>query len=393
MKKNKALIKLYNLIYNDGQLLKNILSIKKINSLDNYYKNNFDRYENYNDFYNNMGSLKEYLEMSFSAKAEFEKQFKINKGLQPSIVNECFVVQTIANALNLENFMDIDAKPDEVPSELMLYAITFTGKTGKARPRYLFYNNKQNVILFQYGDSSSIDALFVSDKNSIRIEIKSESSKLSEIDIPRYNEKGFLELDERFKNKYPEYIELINQFNKDTNMIEFIGHNYKLKDHLDDKTLKNIVEAVFETKDMDLFILQKADSLFPVIPADLMRNVDIGTSEIRTAGRNAKKVFTPLYLQTVLDELGGKIVDDKIRLPLIKEKLSDGRQTKKVSRYKLNNYFFLYINKIKIEEDFVLFKITDVKQLKPTISIHLTAEPNMEVLDKRKNLLNKKYFF
>src|SRR5690606_27495090 len=90
----------------------------KIKNLNEFYKNNFEDHTDYNQFLIQMGSLKEILEMSVSAEAEFRKQFERRMALQPAILSECFVAQTIANIFELDQFIDADEKKENIPSHL-----------------------------------------------------------------------------------------------------------------------------------------------------------------------------------------------------------------------------------------------------------------------------------
>src|SRR5690554_2412972 len=112
---NKALILIFNQIYNGGKLTKLITTKKNIKRLDRFYKDNFQLYDDYDTFYSNLdSSLKKVLVLSHAANSEFEKQFKKRQALQPAILNECYVIQTIANLLNLNHFIDADEKQENV---------------------------------------------------------------------------------------------------------------------------------------------------------------------------------------------------------------------------------------------------------------------------------------
>lgn len=381
MSKNKALKYIYSKLYNNGNFTNLSIKTGTIRKINNFYKNNFSSFDNFDDFTNEMGDLFQRLSLSQSALCEVKKQFTSNKGLQPAILSECFVAQSIADNLGLSHFIDSDEKADNIPTNLLLTLVSFQGVTGKAFPRYIYHNDRNNIVLLQYGDSSSIDAIFVKDKLSVRIEIKEQKSKLSEPDISGlYDENGKLLIDQKFKEKYPNYISYINIFNQQTNVFNYIGHNFKIFDYLDRETVDNILDNVFQTKIIDLFILQYKNKIFPVISSDLIYNIDMSGSEIRTAGRNHLPVFTPNFLKTTIRDLGGIILDDIVTLPFNRQSISKGRNISRSTRYKLNSLLFVYIEKIKTSDNYVSFNINDIRQLKPTISIHLDVKINEQVL-------------
>ena len=53
---NKALILIFNQIYNGGKLTKLITTKKNIKRLDRFYKDNFQLYDDYDTFYSNLDS-------------------------------------------------------------------------------------------------------------------------------------------------------------------------------------------------------------------------------------------------------------------------------------------------------------------------------------------------
>lgn len=139
-----------------------------------------------------MSGLREFLELSKAVQAEYAKQFAKDQTLQPAVLNECFVIQTIANLLRLEFFIDVDDNPEIVPAHLLQSLIKAKGGELESQyPRYIYHGPKSGVVLLQYGDSSSIDAIFVSSGHRIRLEIKASRAKMGEFDLD-YGEDGKL---------------------------------------------------------------------------------------------------------------------------------------------------------------------------------------------------------
>lgn len=380
MQVNKTFKFLFNNIYNNGKFTKLVVAKTKIKSLNEYYKKNFEKYTDYSDFLVDLGSLKGELEKSKSALSEFEKQFKRRMALQPAILNECFVAQTLANKLELENFIDADEKQENIPTQLFEALIKAKGgELEAALPRYIYFSNKKGIVLLQYGDSSSIDAVFVKDGYRVRLEIKEEKAKLGEYDL-NYDENGKLLPTPNIIDNHSEYIAFIDKFNEETDVFSYIGRNYKIGDQLDDNLLNKIVSSVFDMKKIDLYILQKGNSVFAVPTNNLLSCVDVSESEIRTAGRNSYTVFTPNRLKQLINELGGTIENDIVTLPYVSANATKGRGKDTVTRYKINSLFLVKIENITIHENKVSFNLDKVKQNKATISIHLYATINKNSL-------------
>lgn len=388
MKINEALKYLFNKVYNDGRLTKLIVSKNKVKSLGEFYKNNFESFTDYDLFLVNLEKLKTDLEKSKSAMAEFKKQFNKRMALQPAILNECFVAQTLANILNLDNFIDADEKVENIPSHLFEALIKSKGgELEAALPRYIYYSDKKGIVLLQYGDSSSIDAVFVKDGYRVRLEIKEELAKLGEYDL-NYDETGKLIPTQNILENHPEYVSFINKFNSVTNMFDHAGRNFKIGSYLDDEMVTNIVSSVFELKKIDLYILQKKDTIFTVPSEKLLKCVDVAGSEIRTTGRNDYKVFTPNKLNELIASLGGSVVDGNVILPFNADKYFKGRGKTSITGYKLSNLFSAKKQHTTINEDKISFPLIKVKQRKATISIHLYSFINKEALKESFNLIN-----
>lgn len=368
-----------------------IVKKSKIKNLNEFYKNNFEKHTDYNQFLIQMGSLKEILEMSVSAEAEFRKQFERRMALQPAILSECFVAQTIANIFELDQFIDADEKKENIPSHLFTSLIRAKGgELESTIPRYIYFSDKNNMVLLQYGDSSSIDAIFVKDGYRVRLEIKEEKAKLGEYDL-NYDEGGELIPTNNIIENHSDYLSIIKEFNNETSVFESIGSNFKIGRFLNYEIIERIVSRVFNLSLIDLYILQNGDKIFAVPSNQLLGCVDIiKGSEIRTAGRNSYKVFTPNKLNELIDSMGGQIINNIVTLPLNEENFTIGRGMQTITRYKLNNLFYVKYSDIIINDKEVSFNINNVRQIKSSISLHLYSKINRESLLESYNELNKK---
>jgi hypothetical protein len=368
---NKALVLLFNKIYNDGKLTKLVASKSNIRKLDIFYKENFQLYSDYDSFINELSSLKRTLEVSKAAKAEFAKQFSKQQALQPAILNECFVIQTVANLLELEYFIDADDNRDNVPAHLLTSLIKAKGGELEGQfPRYIYHGSKSGVVLLQYGDSSSIDAIFVNEGFRIRLEIKDSKAKMGEYDLD-YKEDGKLIPSEKIKNELPGFLKYIEKFNTVTDVYKMAGSNYKIGNEIDKDTADELVSATYKTKKLDLYLLQDSSKIFALPSTHLLDNIDISGSEIRMAGRNNYTVFTPNNLKLVLSAQGAKVDGDLVSMLYNASNERKGRGMTKITRYDINSLYFLKINDVKISAGYVSFELSKVRQKKPTISMHV----------------------
>lgn len=368
---NKALVLLFNKIYNSGKLTKMIASKANIKKLDAYYKENFQLYTDYSDFLNNLGSMSKVLELSHAAKAEFEKQFKKQQALQPAVLNECYVIQTIANSLGLDQFIDADESQENVPTHLLTSLIKAKGGELEGQyPRYIYFGTKSGVVLLQYGDSSSIDAIFVNEGYRIRLEIKDSKAKMGEYDLD-YKEDGKLIASEKITNDLPGFLPYIEKFNSTTNVYEMAGSNYKIGALIDKESADKIVSDTYKTKKLDLYLLQDSSKIFALPATHLLDNIDISGSEIRMAGRNNYATFTPDNLKSVLIAQNADIDNGTVKLLYNASNEKKGRGMTKITRYDINSLYFLKIADIKISAGYVTFELSKVRQKKPTISMHV----------------------
>jgi hypothetical protein len=91
--------------------------------------------------------------------------------------------------------------------------------------------------------------------------------------------------------------------------------------------------------------------------------------EIRPAGRNHYKVWTPLALRRFLVEKGATINGNTVQVN--KKNLDERRErggNHKLSGYKVTPLFFVYAKDCKESKGVLTFDITKMQQLNPTIA-------------------------
>ena len=74
---NKALVLLFNKIYNDGKLTKLVASKSNIRKLDIFYKENFQLYSDYDSFINELSSLQMLHKQSLLSNFQSSKHYNL----------------------------------------------------------------------------------------------------------------------------------------------------------------------------------------------------------------------------------------------------------------------------------------------------------------------------
>ncbi|WP_051622760.1 hypothetical protein [Mycoplasmopsis primatum] len=387
---NKILYSVFNKIYNNGKLTKLITIKKNIKMLENFYKSNFQLYEDYGSFYNDLNqNLKDCLSLSPAASLEFEKQFKKSQALQPSILNECYILQTIANLLNLNKFVDADEKEDSIPKKLLSTIMKAkNGELESQMPRYIYYSDNLDSALLQYGDSASIDSIYIHKGFRIRMEIKDTKAKMGEYDL-NYGEDGKLIATEIIKKQISTFVKYIDEFNSQWTIFDHAGRNYKLK--IDITSAQKILESTYKTNKIDLYLLQSSNnsSLFALPSNQLLDHINFSGSEIRPAGRNNYDVFTPKNLYEVLNQQNAIINNNNVKILYDEKNIVKGRGMATNTRYNINSIYFLKQKDIKIVNGYVEFDLQKVRQRKPTIAMHVYTTLNLENLSTINNKLKE----
>lgn len=394
MSKENTIQEFLDTVYqNDSSLILDEESIKRINA---FFKEYQEEEKKFDDFLSALGVEFQDITKLQSGVMEIKKQYERNMALQPGVLSECNYVETLARLFKLNKCLDLNNVTfNQVPIEAAKYLIPSAETISGGR--YLYYNTKKDIFLFQYGNPETGDAVMVIDGDKIKLEFKERTAKTGEYDITGlYGEDGKLIISDDFANKNPEYVPFIEQFNEETNVIEQIGHNFNT---FDEETKIASIQEYFIKNEIDVLISStKENELIALTPDSITLELEDGTSiistqnsEIRTSGRNYTKIFTPELFRQTLQKIGAKEIDNEtvlvnINTPLV-EKVT-GRGLNQITRIKFNKIFFIKIENITWQdEDNIIFKINDVCQLKPTVSMHLTILASKEQL---KNVFDDK---
>jgi len=394
MSKENTIQEFLDTVYqNDSSLILDEESIKRINAIFKEYQ---EEEKKFDDFLSSLGGEFQDITKLQSGVMEIKKQYERNMALQPGVLSECNYVETLARLFRLNKCLDLNNVTfNQVPIEAAKYLIPSAETISGGR--YLYYNTKKDIFLFQYGNPETGDAVMVIDGDKIKLEFKERIAKTGEYDITGlYGEDGKLIISDDFANKNPEYVPFIEQFNEETNVIEQIGHNFNT---FDEETKIASIQEYFIKNEIDILISStKENELIALTPDSITLELEDGTSiistqnsEIRTSGRNYTKIFTPELFRQTLQKIGAKEIDNEtvlvnINTPFV-EKVT-GRGLNQITRIKFNKIFFIKIENITWQdENNIIFKINDVCQLKPTVSMHLTILASKEQL---KNVFDDK---
>ena len=379
MSKENTIQEFLDTVYqNDSSLILDEESIKRINV---FFKEYQEEEKKIDDLLSRLGENFQDITKLQSGVMEIKKQYERNMALQPGVLSECNYVETLARLFKLNKCLDLNNVTfNQVPIEAAKYLIPSAETISGGR--YLYYNTKKDIFLFQYGNPETGDAIMVIDGDKIKLEFKERTAKTGEYDITGlYGEDGKLIISDDFANKNPEYVPFIEQFNEETNVIEQIGHNFNT---FDEKTKIASIQEYFIKNEIDVLISStKENELIALTPDSITLELEDGTSivstqnsEIRTSGRNYTKIFTPELFHQTLQKIGAKEIDNEtvlvnINTPFVE--MVTGRGLNQITRIKFNKIFFIKIENITWQdENNIIFKIDDVCQLKPTVSMHLT---------------------
>ena len=100
-----AMINFLNGIYKEPRIT--LLSNKQIKEIEEFYNENYNKYDNIKDFYSLNKAVAKNIKKVKSVKCEVERQFNLKKKLQSGTLCECVMAETIAKIYNLNCFADV----------------------------------------------------------------------------------------------------------------------------------------------------------------------------------------------------------------------------------------------------------------------------------------------
>jgi hypothetical protein len=292
-------------------------------------------------------------------KLEIEKSYKNGNKIQSAIFSECVYAQTLSNMFGLNSFNDCRNNKIEFSTNINQILKEFS-----LLPRYSY--SSENKILIQAGGHKSVDGALIENDNFYKIEFKETMAKSSEPDLPKYDEDGKIKLTEQFKQKYPQFVNMVEQ-HLDKNIFEYSGHN------INDFTFESINYAVTTNyslnKHADVCCTEDENGYLVMIPANHIQKWANVEGELRTAGRNHCKVWTPKTLKNIIKSLDGTIKNGIVKIPVENLEIRKKRGgNDEISGYKISSLFFVYKENVKLDKDVLTCNFDDIRQLIPTIT-------------------------
>lgn len=293
---------------------------------------------------------------------QIQKSFEQGNNIQSAVFSECVYAQTFANMLKLDLFVNCANDPDFIPSKVTNLISSFY-----LVPRYVYSTKDKSRMLIQAGGCGGTDSALITVINLVvyTIEFKEPEAKGSEPDLPQYGEDGKLKITKKFLFDYPQYEAMINE-QKDLNIFDHIGHNINT---FSKDSLKIAVSNNYINKFANVLCTEDINGYLVMIPANQIHLWAELEGEIRTAGRNYLKVWTPRALRRLMSQYdpvinGTTVKLEKSKLETRKQRGGNGR----VSGYKITSIFFIYARDCEDDGACITFDIAKVRQLKPTIA-------------------------
>lgn len=305
---------------------------------------------------------------------EMEKALNQDQNIQPAVFSECVYAQALAKKFNLSKFEHYleNVKIDLAGKEENL------GKAPKLTVRYSYSSPSGKEVLYQAGGAGAVDCAFKTefDEGLAMIELKEPYARTSEPDLPKYGENGLIVSSPEFNEAYPQFREMLNeQVMQGLNVFEHIGNN--VSNFSTQSLEKAVTENYSGKKYAHVICTEDRHGRLVMLPSNHVALWAKLEGEIRPSGRNSYKVWTPDHLQKILLNLGAKHNNGLVTLPVSALKTSKARGNNNISRYKIDPFFFIRKNEVKISGDYAEFPTVAIRQLNPSI----TAKMKFEKLD------------
>lgn len=295
---------------------------------------------------------------------QIKRSFASGKNIQSAVFSECVYAQTFANMMKLDRFVNCCNEAGFIPNPVQALLGSY-----HLVPRYVYSTEDKRRMLIQAGGCDGIDSALITviDLVIYTIEFKEPEAKTSEPDLPKYGEDGILVVTEKWLNANPQFEAMLNE-QKGLNFFEVMGRNINnfSKESIDiavssNYTGKKKFADVICTEDIKGNLV-----MLPTNQASLWAEIE---GEIRPAGRNHYKVWTPKALRKFLIAKGAQIVDDIVTIA--RNNLEERRErggNRRLSGYKVTPLFFVYVEDCAEVGKNIVFDINKMQQLNPTIA-------------------------
>ncbi len=293
---------------------------------------------------------------------QIQKSYQDGNNIQSAVFSECVYAQTFANMLKLDKFVNCFEELDFIPADVENLI-----KSYNLVPRYVYSTLDKRRMLIQAGGCGGIDSALITviDLVIYTIEFKEPGAKASEHDLPKYDEDGKIKITQDFLTRYPQF-EAMLQEQKNLNFFDVMGHNIN---SFSEESVNIAVSNNYTKKYADVICTEDTSGYLVMLPVNQVQLWADIQGEIRPAGRNHFKVWTPAALSKLLlnynpDIIGAKVTIEKSKLEIRTERGCNG----KISGYKLTPLFFVYAKDCEDDGKNISFDILKVQQLNPTIA-------------------------
>lgn len=296
---------------------------------------------------------------------QIKRSYDSGHNIQSAVFSECVYAQTFANMMGLNKFVNCYETFGYIPENVERLLSSF-----HMVPRYVYSTEDKRRMLIQAGGCDGIDSALITVINLkiYTIEFKEPGAKTSEPDLPKYKEDGILVVTSRWLELNSQFEAMLNE-QRGLNFFEVMGRNINnfSKESIDiavsgNYTGKKKFATVICTEDVKGFLV-----MLPTNQVSIWADIE---GEIRPAGRNHYKVWTPLALKRFLLERGAVITNDGI-IKIEKIKLEERRErggNRRLSGYKVTPLFFIYVEDCTETNGILTFDINKMQQLNPTIA-------------------------
>ena len=314
-------------------------------------------------------------------KNEIDQSYITGHNIQSAVFSECVYAQTLANMFHLTVFNNCRVSSSHIPASVLSLLNSYS-----LVPRYSYSTSDRKKMLIQAGGHGGIDSALITviNLNIYTIEFKEAGAKTQEPDLPKYGNNGKLITNIQFSSKYPQFTEMLKQ-HLGLNIFAHMGNN------INNFTFQSINQAVSSsysssnkyahvccTEDVNGFLV-----MMPINQIQLWARVE---GEIRPSGRNHYAVWTPKPLKQFIVNLGGKINNNIVTLPINKLGVRKARGGNNgISGYKITPLFFVYSKDSIINNVTLKCNFNDIRQLNPTITAKV-------FFDKLKHNAVKQYY-
>lgn len=294
-----------------------------------------------------------------------EKSYDCGKNIQSAVFSECVYSQSLANMFGLTGFYICDENSDNcIPLSYKKLL-----EEHSLHARYVYTNSDKSKMLIQAGGCNGIDSALIIKENQCEklytIEYKESYAKASEPDLPKYKEDGNLLITDEFIERYPQFEQMLNE-QTGLNFFEVMGNNIH---EFSPESINTAVTENYANKTANVIVTEDCNDVLIMLPSnhiDLWADLE---GEIRPAGRNPYKVWTPNALKQFILEKGGVIENgivtmNKDCLPLRRQRGNKGA----VSGRKINPLFFIRVKHYTEVGSNIKFRLENVFQLNPTIT-------------------------